>query len=324
MTWYYNEKRRDGYETSSLVLQSASSLHSCASKPEPVLDEATVIAKNTSLRLKNSSTSRTLRVLDTGDKVDVLERQDNWYRVRYGTDVEGWMEESTVVTNETRNRIQKLVTASQNLEPQNTAVSETGCEHAARTGRSTSDHSKTGERHESRSPRSRHQTASRFGHIIMTCGSKFGRLRPRSAGSWRALSSSIFPNDIAQYSEDYIYAAVKMINRVQDPDRRSDQLVHRRRTKAWLRLQCRFRRHPCLHLEHEEAPLRNGVPHQRDARRVSARGRPGRRQSHLSRLRIERGRHDKNASRLRDVRRHCALRYPERGRRRRSRTREKA
>ena len=76
-------------------------LTSCAPKPAPVLDHATVIAKNASLRLKNSSTSRTLRVLDTGDKVDVLERQENWYRVRYGADVEGWMEESTVLTNGT-------------------------------------------------------------------------------------------------------------------------------------------------------------------------------------------------------------------------------
>jgi uncharacterized protein YgiM (DUF1202 family) len=98
---------------------------SCAPKPEPVLDEGTVIAKNASLRLKNSSTSRTLRVLDIGDKVDVFEHQDNWYRVRYGSDVEGWMEESTVVTTEMKNRITKLVAESQNLEPQNTAVTKT-------------------------------------------------------------------------------------------------------------------------------------------------------------------------------------------------------
>src|SRR6185369_14133486 len=97
-------------------------LTSCAPKPQPILDEATVVAKNTSLRLKNSSTSRTLRVLDTGDKVDVLERQENWYRVRYGMEVEGWMEGSTLVTNETKVKIQELATASQHLEPQNTAV----------------------------------------------------------------------------------------------------------------------------------------------------------------------------------------------------------
>src|SRR6266487_5435725 len=95
---------------------------SCAPKPEPVLDHATVVAKNASLRMKNSSTSRTLRVLDTGDKVAVLERQDNWYRVRFGDDVEGWMEESTVVTNATRNRIRGLVSESEGQKPQNTAV----------------------------------------------------------------------------------------------------------------------------------------------------------------------------------------------------------
>src|SRR5215470_10396363 len=105
-----------------VTLVFATLLISCAPKPEPALDQATVVAKNASLRLKNSSTSRTLRVLDTGDKVEVLERQDNWYRVRYGTDVQGWMEESTVITNGMRGRILDLVARSQNQEPQNTAV----------------------------------------------------------------------------------------------------------------------------------------------------------------------------------------------------------
>src|SRR5262245_36228166 len=113
-------------------------LTSCAPKPEPVVDEATVVANNASLRLKNSSTSRTLKVLDTGDKVSVIERQDNWYRVRWGRDVEGWMEESTVVTNETKDRIQKLVAASQNLEPQNTAVLKQDANLRLEPGRTTS------------------------------------------------------------------------------------------------------------------------------------------------------------------------------------------
>ncbi len=97
-------------------------LTSCAPKPEPIIDQATVTAKNASLRMRNSSTSRTLQVLDPGDKVDVLERRDNWYRVRYGSDVQGWMEESTLVTNEMKSRIQTLVAESENLEPQNTAA----------------------------------------------------------------------------------------------------------------------------------------------------------------------------------------------------------
>src|SRR5436305_14699603 len=89
-------------------------LTSCGpSKNEPVLDQATVVAKNASLRLRNSSTSRTLRVLDTGEKVQVLERRNNWYRVRYGSDVQGWMEESTVATNDLKNRIHQLAEHSQ-------------------------------------------------------------------------------------------------------------------------------------------------------------------------------------------------------------------
>ena len=71
--------------------------------------------------MKNSSTSRTLETLDVGENVQVLERRDNWYRIRSG-DVEGWMEESTVVTNDTKNRIQQLASAAQTLEPQNTAA----------------------------------------------------------------------------------------------------------------------------------------------------------------------------------------------------------
>src|SRR5437870_13364210 len=96
-------------------------LTSCAPKPEPVLDHGTVVAKNASLRLKNSSTSRTLRVLDTGDKVEVLERQENWYRVRYGPDVQGRMEERTVVNNDMKGRTQQLIAASNNQQPQKTA-----------------------------------------------------------------------------------------------------------------------------------------------------------------------------------------------------------
>src|SRR4030095_190750 len=112
-------------------------LTNCAPKPEPIVDEATVVANNASLRLKTSSTSRTLRVLDSGDKVSVIERQDNWYRVRYGRDVEGWMEASTVVTNETKERIQKLVAASQNLAPQNTAVLKQDANLRLEPGRTT-------------------------------------------------------------------------------------------------------------------------------------------------------------------------------------------
>src|SRR5437899_1106775 len=105
-----------------VVLLALLLVTSCSPKPEPILDQATVVAKNASLRQRSSSTSRTLRTLGPGDRVEVLERQNNWYRVRYGPDVQGWMEESTVVTNATRERIRTLVSASRDQLAQNTGA----------------------------------------------------------------------------------------------------------------------------------------------------------------------------------------------------------
>ena len=76
--------------------------------------------------------------MDPGDKIEVLERRENWYRVRYGQDIQGWMEESTIVTNETKDRIQKLAADSQRLEPQNTAVLKQETNLRVEPGRSTS------------------------------------------------------------------------------------------------------------------------------------------------------------------------------------------
>src|SRR5215510_37161 len=95
-------------------------LSSCTSRPDPVLDHATVVARNASVRQRNSSTSRTLLTLNPGDEVQVLERQDNWYRIRHGERSVGWMEESTIVTDETKARIQALAAASQSQRPENT------------------------------------------------------------------------------------------------------------------------------------------------------------------------------------------------------------
>ena len=190
-------------------------LASCAPRPEPVLDQATVVAKNASLRLKNSSTSRTLRVLDTGERVEVLELRDNWYRVRYGPDVQGWMEESTVVTNDTKNKIQQLVAASQNEESQNTAVLKQEANFRLEPGRSTAiihrldSGTKVEVLERVTLPRPGRESA----HDVWL------KVRPKPTEVGWVLANSLefdIPADISQYSEEYTYAAVKTINRVQD------------------------------------------------------------------------------------------------------------
>jgi SH3-like domain-containing protein len=188
---------------------------SCAPEPEPIVDQATVIARNASVRLKNSSTSRTLRTLDPGDRVEVVERLENWYRIRHGKDLEGWMEESTVVTNTTKNRIQQLVSASQTQEPQNTAVLREEANFRVEPGRTT--------------PIIRRLEAGAKVEVLERVtkprpGSEslqdvWIKVRPGPAEVGWVFSSLVdfdVPVDIAQYTEGYTYAVVKRINRVQD------------------------------------------------------------------------------------------------------------
>jgi SH3-like domain-containing protein len=188
----------------------------CAPKSEPVIDHATVVSKNASLRLKNSATSRTLRPLDVGDKVEVLERRDNWYRVRYGPDVEGWMEESTVITNDTKNRIEKLALSAQKLEPQNTAVLKQDANLRIEPGRSTSIIRRVdnGTKVEVLDRVTKPRPGSDSSHDMWL------KVRPAPAEVGWMLSSAVdfdIPMEIAPYSEEYIYSTVKVINRVQDP-----------------------------------------------------------------------------------------------------------
>jgi len=191
-------------------------LTSCAPKPEPVLDQATVTARNASLRMRNSSTSRTLRVLDTGDKVDVLERQENWYRVRYGPDVQGWMEESTIVTNEMKGRIQKLATDSENLQPQNTAMLKQDANLRLEPGRSTPIIRRldSGTKVEILDRVTKPRPGSETAHDMWL------KVRPAPTEVGWVLSGAVefdIPMDISPYSEEYVYAAVKTINKVHDP-----------------------------------------------------------------------------------------------------------
>jgi uncharacterized protein YgiM (DUF1202 family) len=188
---------------------------SCAPEPEPTLDQATVVARNASVRLKNSSTSRTLVTLNPGDRVDVLERQANWYRIRYGERTQGWMEESTVLTNATTARIKDMVIASQDQRPQNTAVMREDTNFRIEPGRSTAiirrlDAGTMVEVLERVTLERPNSTAS-FDIWLKV------RPSPTEVG-WVIASLVDFsvPADIAQYTEGYIYTAVKPLREVQD------------------------------------------------------------------------------------------------------------
>src|SRR6185436_16947639 len=119
-----------------------------------------------------------------------------------GPDVQGWMEESTVITNETKNRIQQLVAASQNLEPQNTAVRKQDANLRLEPGRSTSTIRKvdSGTKVEVLERVTKPRPGSESGKEMWI------KVRPGPMEVGWVLSGALefdMPPDIAQYSEEY-------------------------------------------------------------------------------------------------------------------------
>jgi SH3-like domain-containing protein len=192
-------------------------LSSCASADtEEILDQATVVADRASVRLRNSSTSRTIQVLDVGDKVDVLERDGNWFRIRYDGGIQGWMEESTVVTNRTRERIKEMAAASQNLLPQNTATLRDIANFRLEPGRSTpvirrlEEGTQVEVLERVTTPREGSNDAYDVWLKVRPSPTEVGWV-------YSGLLEFDIPGDIAQYNEGYTYPAVQVLNRVQDP-----------------------------------------------------------------------------------------------------------
>jgi len=119
-----------------LVLTSSIVLSGCGPKKEPAKEQATVVAKHASVRMKNSATSRTLTTLEPDTKIDVLERQGNWYRIRTG-DTQGWMEETTLLTDAMASQLRAMVNDAKKQEAQNTALLRDDANLRLEPGRNT-------------------------------------------------------------------------------------------------------------------------------------------------------------------------------------------
>jgi SH3-like domain-containing protein len=96
-------------------------LGGCFPEPEPAIDQATVLSDHTSVRIDSSSSARTLFMLDAGDRVDILSKEDSWYLIRDVVQIEGWMDESTLIRDSTRDAMQTQVIQARDLPVQNTA-----------------------------------------------------------------------------------------------------------------------------------------------------------------------------------------------------------
>jgi SH3-like domain-containing protein len=119
-----------------LVLAFSIVLTGCGPKKEPAKEKATVVAKHASVRMKNSATSRTLATLEPDAKIEIMEKQGNWYRIRTG-DTQGWMEETTLMTDTMASQLQSMVAEAKKQEVQNTALLRDDANLRLEPGRNT-------------------------------------------------------------------------------------------------------------------------------------------------------------------------------------------
>ena len=94
---------------------------SCVPAMDPAIDEATILRDNTSVRIDGTSSSRTMFMLNEGDRVSIIEKQGTWYRVRDQDLIEGWMDESTLLRDSTRQVLAARVDDARDQPVQNTA-----------------------------------------------------------------------------------------------------------------------------------------------------------------------------------------------------------
>ena len=94
-----------------VLLAVASMLTACLPEPEPAVDEATVLNNNTSVRIAPASSARTLFTINQGERVSIIEKQGAWYRIRDRDQIEGWMNQSTLITDGTRAAVEALLGA---------------------------------------------------------------------------------------------------------------------------------------------------------------------------------------------------------------------
>lgn len=188
---------------------------SCGPGKTPAIDQGTVNAQHSSLRSRNSEDSRTVKVLEPGEHVEILEQQGRWFRVRQG-DIEGWMETSKVLTDSARNRMQENIDSSRNQLPQNTGVLSEDANLRIEPGRSTAILRRVPARTPvevlERKTLPREDVPDRVDAWLKV------RTSPTEVG-WLLWSFVEFdvPEVIAPYTEEYIYTAVKTLNQIPDP-----------------------------------------------------------------------------------------------------------
>ena len=115
-------RRQGPRRTQFAVCALALTLAACLPEPDPAIDQGTVLADNTPARIDASASSRTLFVLDSGDRVDILSKRGSWYLIRDFERVEGWIDEGSLIRDDTRDAMRAAVVDARARQLQNTAT----------------------------------------------------------------------------------------------------------------------------------------------------------------------------------------------------------
>jgi len=193
-------------------------LTGCGPRKEPAKERATVVAKHASMRMKNSATSRTLATLEPETHVDIMEKQGNWYRIRTEDNTQGWMEETTLLTETMSAKLQAMVSSALKQESQNTALLRDDANLRMDPGRNTIVMRRLAA--DTKVEVLERKTLPRPGAPPPTVDVWIKiRLSPTEVG-W--LLGSVLdyesPSGIGGYMEGSTYSAIKPLNTVQDSE----------------------------------------------------------------------------------------------------------
>src|SRR5215467_14882953 len=95
-------------KTLTILMVAASLLSACGRRRERVLEIDYVSAPQVTLRDQLSQVYNRVGTAKNGERVDVLDREKRFAKVRTAAGVEGWVEQRYLVTQETFEAFQKL------------------------------------------------------------------------------------------------------------------------------------------------------------------------------------------------------------------------
>jgi hypothetical protein len=272
-------------------------LSACNRKGHRVLEVNYVSAVQATLRDQVATMYNRVGTVKNGDRVEVLEHEKRFSRVRTATGIEGWIEQRYLVDQQTYDGLEKLTRENLNDPVQAPGVLRNDTNLHLTPGRETEHlYQLSAGAKVSVLKRS---TAEKQPGAALAPAAVEGKTSGKSSSGpvledwwlvrdaqnrvgWvlaRMVDLDV-PLEVAQYAEGQRFVAFFVLNQVQDAGREGTDTDKDKKVSQYLcaltephdGLRLRLRSDPRLHLERPKAPLRNRLPRARPARRSAGDG----------------------------------------------------